>query len=928
MKNTKIKPVALISVIIMVFTASSVSVVAANRETSTQQSEQGSYSAYYEKYKNVGFAEESVTVKLGTAMERNSVSFDVLIPSDALYTAELCYKSEDEAASEIEMDFKIDGANAFTETETLKFPSIWKDAEEKRTDNSGNEYSPKQVPFEGYVHKTANDITKYTDNSYYFYLTGGTHRVTLKLNEGKITLKEFSFAAVKAAEKYQAPKNEDNYKGDAIIVEGEAPFYKTGYWLTSKSDSSSKKVTPNDVSKTLVNYIGGGNWKSTGEEIVWKTPYLKAGNYCLAFSFRQSTVINGKTYRSLKIDGKTPFAEADNIGFKYGDNWQETVFSDDDGNPYRIYFSEGEHEISLTCTPGETLAVRRRLDAAVSKLSELYIDITMITGEKVDSYRDYDLFKQIPDMENSLNEISENLKAADGELERITGRKSGSQSSAVKGMLQVIEQMLANKYSAHRYKNLYYDKYCAVSSVLNELRDMPLDLDKISLFAPNSEMPFEPVTFFDKLKFSVMKFLISFFTDYNAGQNSSERDELTVWVNWGRDQAQILNSMASGDFTAKTGIKVNIKLVSASIVQARLSGKAPDCLLQQSRSEPVNLAMRGVLYDLSQFDDCEDILKRFRKGAEIPYRYRDGVYGIPDTQSFYVMYYRKDILKQMNVEVPETWDELTETAKLLERNNLNIWMSNKAVTDMSQASTGLGSVNIFPSILLQKKLSLYENGGRATALTNPEVIDAFREWTDYYCKLKMPITLDFYNRFRTGTCPIGIEPYTLYTTFTAAAPEIDGLWGISVIPGTRQDDGTISHTSSGAGTAAVILKETKNPNAAWEFLKWWTSAETQFSFSNEAESLLGPTGRVAVANVEAFKKMSWKREYLTPILNAWEQVEEIPEYPGSYYVSRSLYQSFWNVVDSNKNIKDMLLKYGREANEEIERKWKQYEDRE
>lgn len=95
-KNTKIKPVAVISVIIMVFTASSVSVVAANRETSTQQSEQGSYSAYYEKYKNVGFAEESVTVKLGTAMERNPVSFDVLIPSDALYTAELCYKSEDE----------------------------------------------------------------------------------------------------------------------------------------------------------------------------------------------------------------------------------------------------------------------------------------------------------------------------------------------------------------------------------------------------------------------------------------------------------------------------------------------------------------------------------------------------------------------------------------------------------------------------------------------------------------------------------------------------------------------------------------------------------------------------------------------------------------------------------------------------------------
>ena len=37
------------------------------------------------------------------------------------------------------------------------------------------------------------------------------------------------------------------------------------------------------------------------------------------------------------------------------------------------------------------------------------------------------------------------------------------------------------------------------------------------------------------------------------------------------------------------------------------------------------------------------------------------------------------------------------------------------------------------------------------------------------------------------------------------------------------------------------------------------------------------------------------------------------------------YQSYWNVVESNKNPKDVLLKYSKQANEEIERKWKQYE---
>ena len=66
---------------------------------------------------------------------------------------------------------------------------------------------------------------------------------------------------------------------------------------------------------------------------------------------------------------------------------------------------------------------------------------------------------------------------------------------------------------------------------------------------------------------------------------------------------------------------------------------------------------------------------------------------------------------------------------------------------------------------------------------------------------------------------------------------------------------------------------------------------------------------------------------LEELLNAWEQVEEIPEYPGSYYVTRSIYQSFWNVVNQNRNPKDMLMQYGKEANEEIARKWKQYQNR-
>ena len=125
----------------------------------------------------------------------------------------------------------------------------------------------------------------------------------------------------------------------------------------------------------------------------------------------------------------------------------------------------------------------------------------------------------------------------------------------------------------------------------------------------------------------------------------------------------------------------------------------------------------------------------------------------------------------------------------------------------------------------------------------------------------------------------------------------------------------------------MILKDSENPEAAWRFLKWWTSAETQQTYSNNLESVLGPVGRVALSNVEALTKLSFDGGELEEILTAWSNVEEIPEYPGSYYVSRSIYQAYWNVVNSNKNPKDMLMLYGKEADDEIIRKQKQYAER-
>lgn len=221
--------------------------------------------------------------------------------------------------------------------------------------------------------------------------------------------------------------------------------------------------------------------------------------------------------------------------------------------------------------------------------------------------------------------------------------------------------------------------------------------------------------------------------------------------------------------------------------------------------------------------------------------------------------------------------------------------------------------------------SLYNDTLTEVELTSETAFQAFTQWTDFYTRYSYPKTYDFYNRFRVGLMPIAIQPYTQYSTLHAAASEIDGLWNVAPIPGTRQENGVIDRSQAGAGTGAVILKDTDHPEEAWEFLKWWTSADIQYRYSRNVESILGVTGRVATSNVEAFAQFSWGDRTMLETLKAqWAQVKEMPEVPGGYYVPRAVDQAFWNVVENNKTVREMLLEWDTVVDREMQEKRLQY----
>ena len=861
----------------------------------------------------------------------DSVTYHFTVEEAALYNIEITYQVISYNANDFEFGLMIDGKYPFEETKMLKLPQMWKNADVKNTDSNGNEYAPEQVVSNSFATRKLFDSSGAIVEDLQFAFSAGNHTVTLIKKSGAVVISDIALSPPEVPAKYNeilkeyTNKGYSKYSGEPIFIEGEDAVLKTSRSLVPKCDNSSVNVHPNDAVKSVMNYIGDSNWSGPCEELSWTFDAPQDGLYRIGFNYKQDKVINGFSYRNLKIDGKIPFEETKCLRFDYGTNWQ-FMSVEDDGQDYLFYFTKGKHTISMAVTLGEVGDYYLIMKDMVEEIGSLYLDIVTITGTSPDANRDYELFKQIPDFnkkltsyQNTLNQLAENMKS-------LSGKRSSQYIAAVNNMARVLNSMIENPYTAHNYISDYYSNYTTLGSWLSEMTKMPLSLDRIEISAPDAEQVDHNSSFMESVVFAIKRFFVSFNSDYNNISDATNTDgpALKIWVNWGRDQAMVLNSLIQESFVAETGIGVNLELTNASLIKGILSGISPDLSLHLSRTEPVNLAMRGALYDLNNFDDYSEVMKRFGESAGEPYSYKGGNYALPDTQAFYIMFYRTDVFEKFNLTVPSTWDEFIDTMVAIQRNNLQVYLPYVQITDATTVNTGFGGLNLFPSVLMQQGVSIYDDSLTCSMLDSTVSHKVFSFWTDLYTKYKVPTVSSFYNRFRVGTTPLGIETYTTYTTLIEAAPEIYGKWDIAMVPGTIREDGTVDHTVSGSGTGCSILQASQNKEAAWEFLKWWTSAEVQLKYNNNVESILGPVSRTTTANLEAFSNMSWDNKHLDTLLSQREWIKEIPEVPGSYYLSRAVDQAFWEVYNKKKNPKETLNKWNGVANSEISRKIKEY----
>jgi len=134
----------------------------------------------------------------------------------------------------------------------------------------------------------------------------------------------------------------------------------------------------------------------------------------------------------------------------------------------------------------------------------------------------------------------------------------------------------------------------------------------------------------------------------------------------------------------------------------------------------------------------------------------------------------------------------------------------------------------------------------------------------------------------------------------------------------------VRHDVASSTSAVIMLKNVKDKEAAWEFMKWWTEKETQVRFGREMEALMGEAARYPTANVEALEELPWPVKDYQNLAAQWKWVRGIPQVPGGYFTSRHLDNAFRKVVNSGENYREALLDHVIYINDEIKIKRQEF----
>ncbi len=852
----------------------------------------------------------------------DTVSIAVTVPEDGQYFVLFDYLSYDESILPIEMAMQVDGEYLFYECRNLEFETYWAPDEEPSYDRYGNELVT--VP-----NKIIRWEEKYLMDSSYRHsaplaveLKAGTHVFSLTVNEGNFLLGNLTLCAPFETEAY---KGSEAAEGNEIItIQGEDIFEANSSSIHGIAEFDTS-VYPYETVDTRLNTLDSTSFDTAGQTVSYQFKVEKAGYYYIGMNYKQSDKTDFRVFFDVRIDGKIPNAAFESYGMNYSTKYKTQTLTDSDGNNLSVYLEEGVHTISFTISMDAIREVMEGIDEIMSGVNDLALEITKVAGTNSDKYRDLKLSKYIPDLEEKLYGYAEKLFELEESM--LIYSNSDKNVAVMSSMIIAAEQLISLADNPDEIPYRIGELSTSANSVnrhlantIDNLIKNNISIDRIYIYQEDAELPKAP-GFFHSIWMNILRFIASF-TDQAYSTSNTDPEHLQVWVSRSSQYVQIMQKMIDEQFTPQTGIEVDISIMpdQYKLVLANSSGNAPDIATGINYTVPYELAIRGALVDMTQFEDFKEVAAPYEPGFFLTGTIGDSVYSMPETMNFWVLYYRTDTLEKLGLEVPKTMDEVIDMLPELQMRGLDFYYPASGMLLMRNFH------GTTPLIVQNGGSLYYDTADKGTALGEEEAVAGFTALTDLFTVYDMPVNIDnFYQHFRNGDMPIGIADYSVYNLLTNAAPELSSSWEIAVAPGTLNEDGTINSSTCGCAEGTVIFKsDSEREQKAWEFVKWWSSTDVQAEFGQTLQITYGDEYMWPTANMEAFAQLPWDTDDKEVIMEFAKNVVDVARVPGTYLLEREMSNAFNDIVVNGDNEQTRIDEAVKTINREFDRKLEEF----
>ncbi|MDR1438519.1 MAG: extracellular solute-binding protein [Clostridiales bacterium] len=835
------------------------------------------------------------------------IAADMPQPGD--YSIALTFAPAAETMLEHLLEVEVNGAAV-----TVFATSLWVDEDTKYfVDAAGNEYSPRQKNLLEPVCDYLFDYGAVNREPAVFRMPAGSAEIIVRSASDDLVVYGAILVPCAAPPSYaeyyaaESAARGEALGSDIVAIEAENYSVRSDSFISVRG-TKSLYVSPHDTYRNLGNVIGGAFWYSPGKKILWEFSIESEGFYYISLNCAQDDKTGGigmNVYRTVEIDGKSLFSELEAAPFPYTGVGRFITHNVKAGaENAKIYLEKGPHTIALTSTTGRQAEAIAEIKLLMSEINAIGMDLRKLAAGTADKNRTWDMGAYMPHVIPALSEFADRI---DGLYEKVW-RINGTEPTIAAGFAyasSTLRKLVASSRTLPNRTALLNEGDTSVTAALgdmmNQLTRQAMTLDRIYIYGENAPEIDEP-SMVEVLGESLHMLARSFSPAsnakfYNTGANGAD-DALTVWVNRPIQYSESLRALSDRDFRSPDGAGVYIVSFNDinKLILTNATGTNPDIVIGLQYEKLYDYALRGAALELTQFADFLPFYaEHYNTESLAPVSYDGKIYGAVDSNKLRLLFYRADVMEALGLEIPQTWDDVHRMMPTLLRYamNFNLPLVNEV---------GNRNLDMLGPFYFQRGGAFYEPDGASTAIGTDAAIAGFTEMVDlfrvYGLRKSVP---NFFNSFRYGEVPIGVADEQTYLQLQLVAPELAGKWGIAQVPGVLREDGEIDRSYPVAATASMIFSSTGKPEAAYDFLKWWLSTDTQVRYAYDLHATSGPEFYWNPANLDAMAQLYYPPDHMEVILGQLGWEKESARHPAGYMVERQIADAWNKVVAESKN---------------------------